>query len=94
MEEPQVPEIVFLAGRTYSRDETWRYSDDGRLLEVEHGPWVDVTTPRLPLTQGEAFLRLPLKLQLEIDAMIHGSCFVKLTDNGPVRIDPREVQGQ
>ena len=30
-------------------------------------------------------------IQLEVDAAIFGVCFVKLTDNGPVRVDPREV---
>lgn len=34
---------------------------------------------------------LTLAQRLELDARIFGVCFVKLTDGGIVRVDPREV---
>lgn len=37
---------------------------------------------------------LTMAQRLELDARIFGACYVKLTDDGPVRVDPREVQGQ
>jgi hypothetical protein len=37
---------------------------------------------------------LTLAQRLELDARIHGTCFVKLTEQGPVRVDPREVLGE